>query len=142
MPALQSNKHLDSKAEIDHLDNSPAKLEHGSNETAYVPGTIEEKRLVRKIDIRLIPILWIMFMFNYIDRTNIGVSTHPVLQDFTDCLAQNAKTGGTQKDLKLTSSDYSLVLFNLLCGESSRVYALTFNVDWTGLILLLGIPPQ
>lgn len=38
--------------------------------------------------------LWVMYVFNYIDRTNIG----------------NAKTGGMEKDFGLSSSDYSLIL--------------------------------
>jgi len=37
----------------------------------YVPNTAEEKRLVRKIDCFLMPILWIMYILNYVDRTNI-----------------------------------------------------------------------
>lgn len=37
----------------------------------YVPNTEAEKKLVRKIDLHLIPILWIMYVLNYIDRTNI-----------------------------------------------------------------------
>lgn len=37
----------------------------------YVPNTEAEKKLVRKIDIRLMPILFIMYIMNYIDRTNI-----------------------------------------------------------------------
>ncbi len=41
----------------------------------YVPGTEEERKLVRKIDLRLFPMLWVMFCMNYLDRTNIGVST-------------------------------------------------------------------
>lgn len=42
----------------------------------YVPGTVEEKKLVRKIDFFLMPILWLMYILNYIDRTNI-VSAKP-----------------------------------------------------------------
>lgn len=37
----------------------------------YVPDTDAEKKLVRKIDLHLIPILWIMYILNYVDRTNI-----------------------------------------------------------------------
>lgn len=37
----------------------------------YVPHSAEEKKLVRKIDLFLMPILWIMYILNYIDRTNI-----------------------------------------------------------------------
>lgn len=59
--------HLDDginpKADVGHLDagdSHPAKLEYGATESAYVSGSIEEKRLVRKIDVRMLPILWIM----------------------------------------------------------------------------------
>lgn len=41
----------------------------------YVPGTAEEKKLVRKIDCFLMPILWIMYILNYVDRTNIVSTT-------------------------------------------------------------------
>jgi hypothetical protein len=37
----------------------------------YIPNTDAEKKLVRKIDLHLIPILWIMYVLNYVDRTNI-----------------------------------------------------------------------
>lgn len=34
----------------------------------YVPGTHEEKLLVRKIDRQLMPCIWLMYIFNYLDR--------------------------------------------------------------------------
>ena len=37
----------------------------------YIPETDAEKKLRRKIDIHLLPMLWIMYVLNYIDRTNI-----------------------------------------------------------------------
>lgn len=37
----------------------------------YVPDTDAEKKLRRKIDLHLMPILWIMYILNYVDRTNI-----------------------------------------------------------------------
>lgn len=40
----------------------------------YVPNTPEEAKLIRKIDAHLFPMLWLMFLMNYLDRTNIGVS--------------------------------------------------------------------
>ncbi|KAK1957566.1 major facilitator superfamily transporter [Colletotrichum sublineola] len=60
----------------------------------YVPGTQEERQLVRKIDLFLMPMLWIMYILNYVDRTNIG----------------NAKIAGMQKDLSLTDDGYAWVL--------------------------------
>jgi hypothetical protein len=42
----------------------------------YVPGSPEEKQLLRKIDLFLMPMLWIMYILNYIDRTNIVSALH------------------------------------------------------------------
>lgn len=35
----------------------------------YVPGTEAEKKLVRKIDLFLLPMMWIMYLLSYMDRT-------------------------------------------------------------------------
>lgn len=31
-----------------------------------------EKRLVRKLDMTLMPVVWILYFFNYMDRNNIA----------------------------------------------------------------------
>lgn len=31
-----------------------------------------EKRLLRKLDLRVVPMLWLLYMFAFLDRTNIG----------------------------------------------------------------------
>ncbi|GAC76394.1 permease of the major facilitator superfamily [Moesziomyces antarcticus T-34] len=54
----------------------------------------EEKQLLRKIDRRLVPCVWLMYLFSYLDRSNIG----------------NAYTGGMGTDLKMDSNHYSIVL--------------------------------
>ena len=68
-----SHTELD-KVDADQIENSSNTgmpvLADGS---PYIPDTDEEKRLVRKIDKRLMPMLWVMYVMNYIDRTNIGV---------------------------------------------------------------------
>lgn len=35
----------------------------------YVPGSDEEKKLVRKIDTFLLPTIFFMYLFSYMDRT-------------------------------------------------------------------------
>ncbi|KAL4973586.1 major facilitator superfamily domain-containing protein [Aspergillus desertorum] len=60
----------------------------------------EEKKLVRKIDLFLLPNIWIMYLLSYMDRTNIG----------------NAKVAGMSDDLGLTSSQYSVVLVVFFIG--------------------------
>lgn len=54
----------------------------------------EEKKLLRKIDMRLIPTVWIMYLLSYLDRSNIG----------------NAYTAGMGEDFNMTSQNYSIVL--------------------------------
>ncbi|KAH8722983.1 major facilitator superfamily domain-containing protein [Phaeosphaeriaceae sp. PMI808] len=54
----------------------------------------EEKALVKKIDLFLLPTIWLMYLLSYMDRTNIG----------------NAKIAGMATDLKLTSNQYSTAL--------------------------------
>lgn len=71
-----------------------------SKKDGYVPGTEEEKRLVRKIDLHLMPILWVMYILNYIDRTNVG----------------NAEVAGMDKDLNLNDSKFSWILIVFFVG--------------------------
>ncbi|KAK5949236.1 hypothetical protein OHC33_009777 [Knufia fluminis] len=54
----------------------------------------EEKKLVRKIDLFLMPTIWLMYLLSYMDRTNIG----------------NAKIAGMADDLELSSNQYSVCL--------------------------------
>ena len=65
---------IDDKQHTDHIDTIDGKRNSLEDEgvAAYVPDSPEEKRLVRKIDKHLLPMLWIMYIMNYIDRTNIG----------------------------------------------------------------------
>ncbi|POS68989.1 hypothetical protein DHEL01_v212617 [Diaporthe helianthi] len=54
----------------------------------------KRKRLVRKIDVRLIPVLTILYLIAHIDRANIG----------------NAKIEGLVEDLGLTGNQYNIAL--------------------------------
>ncbi|KAI0151428.1 allantoate permease [Pestalotiopsis sp. NC0098] len=60
----------------------------------YVPGTPEEQRLVRKVELWMIPMLWWMCVLCYIDRNNIG----------------NADAAGMSTDLGLDSSQYAMLI--------------------------------
>lgn len=91
----QSIEHVEMGVEgndIVKLSQDEAELEEALRN--YVPGTSEEKKLVRKIDLLLMPILWIMYILNYVDRTNIG----------------NAKIAGMADDLDLDDQRYAWVL--------------------------------
>ncbi|KAK7975756.1 rho coiled-coil associated kinase alpha [Apiospora arundinis] len=60
----------------------------------WVDGTAEEKRLRRKLDWRILPCTWVLYLLGYLDRSNIG----------------NAKTGGLARDFGLSSEQYSIVV--------------------------------
>ncbi|WOO80280.1 MFS transporter prlL [Vanrija pseudolonga] len=74
-------------------------IENATPELPYID-PVKERALIRKIDLRLFPMIWVCYLMSYIDRTNIG----------------NAKVGGMSHDLKMTSSDYSLVLSIFFIG--------------------------
>ena len=50
-----------------------------SNESSYFEESIEDehadKRLLRKLDMRIVPNLWLMFMLAFLDRTNVCCTT-------------------------------------------------------------------
>ncbi|KAL2823571.1 major facilitator superfamily domain-containing protein [Aspergillus cavernicola] len=60
----------------------------------YVPNTELEKRLVKKVDMYMMPTLWLMCVLAYVDRNNIG----------------NARAAGMGDDLDLTSSRYAMLI--------------------------------
>ena len=65
-----------------------------SYEAVECPPSINEKALVRKIDFRVIPILFVLYVAAFLDRVNIS----------------NALTLGLQKDLKLKSNEANVAL--------------------------------
>lgn len=54
-----------------------------------------EKRITRKIDMRLVPMLCMLYLTAYLDRTNIG----------------NAKLYGLEKELNLPSNGYNTAIW-------------------------------
>ncbi|KIM44203.1 hypothetical protein M413DRAFT_443232 [Hebeloma cylindrosporum] len=60
----------------------------------FTPNSEAEKALVKKIDRRIVPTIWVLYTLSYLDRSNIG----------------NAKVGGMQDDLGFDSNQYSVIL--------------------------------
>ncbi|GKT61954.1 nicotinamide mononucleotide permease [Colletotrichum tofieldiae] len=83
--------------EHEHALSKGAELE---GVDTYVADTDEEKKLVRKIDTYLLPLIFIMYLLSYMDRTNIG----------------NAKIAGMDRDLNLDSGRYSIALVVFFVG--------------------------
>ncbi|KAK2935242.1 MFS transporter superfamily [Fusarium oxysporum f. sp. vasinfectum] len=58
------------------------------------------RRIVRKLDFTLMPIIWLLYLFNYLDRTAIA----------------QAKLNGIEKDLNLTGAQFSTAVSILNVG--------------------------
>jgi hypothetical protein len=65
-----------------------------SLEPAHVVDHHAERALFRKFDFRLLPVLTLMYLFNALDKGNLG----------------NAKTDGMEKDLRFKNNDYNIIL--------------------------------
>ena len=54
-------------------DPSTTEILAAQDEAArWVNGTPEEKKLVRKLDWRILPCTWVLYLLGFLDRANIG----------------------------------------------------------------------
>ena len=59
---------------------------------------MEAKRVLRKIDLRLIPLLMLLYTLTFLDRVNIG----------------NARLWNLERDLGMSGYDYNIVVLSML----------------------------
>lgn len=57
---------------INDNDKSAVAAEAQQIAAQWVDGTEEEKRLKRKLDWRILPCTWVLYLLGYLDRANIG----------------------------------------------------------------------
>jgi hypothetical protein len=62
---------------------------------ASLIGQAEDKALMRKVDLHVIPPLFVLFLLAFLDRVNIG----------------NARIQGLEKELNMKGNDYNIALF-------------------------------
>ncbi|KAL2202423.1 MFS general substrate transporter [Sarocladium strictum] len=73
LPSPQADIHDDMSAHVKHDDDTRLSVSespfghHDSPEWKTA-----ERRVVRKLDMTLLPIVWVLYMFNYLDRNNIA----------------------------------------------------------------------
>ncbi|KAK6892498.1 MFS-type transporter efuF [Candida tropicalis] len=99
--------------ELEYYD-LPESLQHMTQEELKAL----DKKTTRKIDFRILPILIVLYILNYIDRT--GIAT--------------ARLGTLEEDLNLTGSDYQIALSILFAGY------ILFQVPSNMLMNKLGRP--
>jgi hypothetical protein len=95
------------KMASDHVEDAVApdlqkdKITMSNNVPSFLVGLSAEeiqaveKKLVRKVDIRLLIMMVVMYILNYLDRNNIAA----------------AKLAGLEKSLKLTGDQYQVSFF-------------------------------
>lgn len=77
-----------------HVSDQKADTPDGStpfdSDVEVVPGTIDEKRLLRILDLRLLPAVSVLYLLSFLDRSNVA----------------NARIEGLTKDLDMTGNEY------------------------------------
>ncbi|KAI4092490.1 MAG: hypothetical protein L6R37_007567 [Teloschistes peruensis] len=73
--------------------SAPTVKSPGAGNEAMFDNDIE-KRVLRKCDLHVLPILYTLYMLSYLDRINIG----------------NARIEGLEKDLGMSGNDYNIAV--------------------------------
>ena len=80
-----------------------------NNAAEYIPASEEEeRRVIRKLDARLLPFVFVLYSLSVLDRSNLG----------------NAKLAGMSKDINLKGNHYNWLgtIFYIAC-QSKFMYA-------------------
>ncbi|PNS17905.1 hypothetical protein CAC42_3864 [Sphaceloma murrayae] len=85
----------DKASAVLHLENDPSDPKASLSDDDQTIDPIAEAKMMRKIDFRLIPALFLLFLLAFLDRSNIG----------------NARIQGMTRDLHMTGRDYNIALF-------------------------------
>ncbi|CAG8663360.1 27416_t:CDS:2 [Gigaspora margarita] len=104
------------------IDNSEKIDEFTNNSTNVLTNveSAEEKRLLKKIDLRIIPLVTILQTLSFLDRVNIG----------------NAKLAHLERDLGLAGDEYNwalgifFLLTNNLTGDTKRAVGTAMIIAW------------
>lgn len=105
MSDKSANEHFE-KADYIHVESTPnsaqRKVEKPDSLLQYSDEEIDEmhRKVTRKVDIRLLPMLVLLYILNYLDRNNIA----------------SARLGGLEEDLKLHGNQYQTCISILFVG--------------------------
>ncbi|KAJ9137506.1 MFS transporter [Pleurostoma richardsiae] len=109
----------------------------GSELEDAATGTINERALLRKLDLKLLPAVGILYLLSFLDRSNVG----------------NARIEGLAADLDMTGNQYltgltlyfiGYVIFEVPCNivlkrTSPRLWLPTLTIAWGIVATLLGV---
>jgi hypothetical protein len=72
---------------------------------AFLIGPAEEKALIRKVDLHVVPPFFVLFVIVFLDRVNIG----------------NARIQGLEKELNMKGNDYNIALLTFCLSSRFAV---------------------
>ncbi|KAF1845065.1 MFS transporter [Cucurbitaria berberidis CBS 394.84] len=116
---------------------APAASNTSDSDVEVVPGSINEKKLLRRLDLRLLPAVSILYLLSFLDRSNVA----------------NARIEGLTTDLHMTGNQYltgltlyfiGYVLFELPCNiilkrTSPKFWLPTLTLAWGIVATLMGV---
>jgi hypothetical protein len=65
----EGHQHLEKSRSVDDPEKTTLPTDDLTADPAW---RATEKRLVRKLDMTMLPVVWLLYMFNYLDRNNIA----------------------------------------------------------------------
>ncbi|KAF1941294.1 MFS transporter [Clathrospora elynae] len=115
----------------------PAASNSSDSDIEVVPGSINEKKLLRMLDLRLLPAVSILYLLSFLDRSNVA----------------NARIEGLTTDLKMTGNQYltgltlyfiGYVLFEIPCNiilkrTTPKFWLPTLTLVWGVVATLMGV---
>lgn len=87
--------------EVDHVEHY-ASVEKSAQDDALAMTPHEEKAMLRKIDLAIVPFSTLLYLLSFLDRINIG----------------QARVYGLTTDLKMTPQEYDIALSLFFVGKS------------------------
>ncbi|KAI4938639.1 hypothetical protein J4E85_001080 [Alternaria conjuncta] len=136
-------------------NDAPAASTSSASDVEIVPGTINEKKLLRTLDLRLLPAVSILYLLSFLDRSN---GTNFILPNanediLTNSPVANARIEGLTTDLGMTGNQYltgltlyfiGYVLFEIPCNivlkrTTPKFWLPTLTVVWGVVATLMGV---
>lgn len=127
----------DEKRVDDQKAIAPGASNSSDSDVEIIPASINEKKLLRLLDLRLLPAVSILYLLSFLDRSNVA----------------NARIEGLTTDLGMTGNEYltgltlyflGYVLFELPCNiilkrTSPKFWLPTLTVAWGVVATLMGV---
>ncbi|KAF7452556.1 UhpC, Sugar phosphate permease [Pyrenophora tritici-repentis] len=123
---------------VSETKDAPAAASSTSgSDIEVLTGVVNEKKLMRKLDLRLLPAVSILYLLSFLDRSNVA----------------NARIEGLTKDLNMTGNQYltgltlyfiGYVLFELPCNiilkrTTPKFWLPTLTLAWGVVATLMGV---